>query len=154
MLSKQESSDLNKRFWGELHMRMRSHKSSNGRSISWLNYPSDVKGIYIRMLVDKRHAAVQFDMQFKDESIREIVWEQMEELKKVMELTMEIEGYWRKDIPNAEGNTINQIAWELNDVNLYNEKDHEKIYSFLQTTIVKFDLFYQEFKEILVGLVH
>lgn len=154
MFSKEQAKEWNQNFWGTFHKRMRRHKSSNGRSISWLNYPSDVKGIFVRMVVDKKHASLNYDLQFKDDSVREIVWEQLTELKVVLENTVEYPTNWIELAFTKDGLPYSRISWVLEDVNYYKEEDHEKIYAFLEERLVKFDRFYQEFKEILVNLVH
>lgn len=154
MFSKEQAKEWNQNFWGIFHKRMRRYKSSNGRSISWLNYPSDVKGIYVRMIVDKTHASLNYDLQFKDDSVREIVWEQLTELKVVLESTVDYPTNWIEVEFTKDGLPYSRISWVLDGVNYYKEEDHEKIYAFLEERLVKFDLFYQEFKEILVNLVH
>ena len=154
MLSKEERSELNTRFWTGFKKTMNSHKSSNGRVINWLNYPSDVKGIYIRMEVDTNFARLCFDIQFKDDGIRSLVWEQMGELKKVLEATMQHETFWIEHTISRENFAFSRICWELKGVSLYNNQDTEAIYSFLRSRIIEFDSFYQEFKDIIINLVH
>jgi hypothetical protein len=154
MLSKEERTELNRTFWAGFKKLMNSYKSSNGRSINWLNYPSDVKGIFIRMEVDNKAARLCFDIQFKDEGIRGIVWEQMGELKKILESTMQHESIWLQNAIAKEGFVFSRICWELNNVSIYNPDNIDAIYSFLQSRIIEFDKFYQEFKDILISLVH
>ena len=85
MISKEERKELNISFWDGFRKEMRNYKSSNGRGINWINYPSDVKDIYIRLEVEAKTARLCFDIQPKDDMIRSILWEQMTELKVVME---------------------------------------------------------------------
>ncbi len=154
MLSKEERTELNRTFWAGFKIHMNAHKSSNGRSINWLNYPSDVKGIFIRMEVDNKVARLCFDMQFKDEGIRDIVWEQMGELKKILESQMQSETNWIKNLHSTEDFVFSRICWELSDVSIFKKDNTDAIYSFLKLRIIEFDLFYQEFKDILINLVH
>lgn len=154
MLSKGERTELNRTFWTGFKKMMNSHRSSNGRSINWLNYPSDVKGIFIRMEVDNKAARLCFDIQFKDEGIRSIVWEQMGELKNILESTMQYETRWIQNVHAKEGFVFSRICWELNNVSIYDSQNIEEIYVFLKDRIIAFDIFYQEFKDILISLVH
>lgn len=133
---------------------MREHKSSNGRGINWLNYPSDVKSIFIRMQVDKKTTALNFDVQFKDPDILAIVWEQLHEMRKLMETTMEMEGQWLEHNYLNNGQQYYRIQWSIDNLNYHKLEDREEIYSFLEATLLKFDEFYQEFKEIVVNLVN
>jgi hypothetical protein len=154
MLSKEERSELNKSFWAGFKGTMNSHKSSNGRLINWLNYPSDVKGIYIRMEADSNCARLCFDMQFKDDGVRSIVWEQMGELKKILEENMQCETIWIEHSNSKENFTFSRICWEIEGVSIYKRQDAEVIYTFLKNRIIEFDFFYQEFKDIIINLVH
>ncbi len=154
MLSKEAQKEFNQDFWNTFRKRMRIHKSSNGRGINWLNYPSDVKSIFIRLEVDKKIVAVNFDVQFKDFEIIDIVWEQLHEMKKVMESTMEVEAVWNPDCYLPNGQRFYRIQWSTDKLNYYNTESHEEIYAFLEARLLKFDEFYQEFKEIVINLVH
>jgi hypothetical protein len=154
MLSKEERSALNTSFWTGFKKIMNAYKSSNGRAINWLNYPSDVKGVYIRMEVDNDCARLCFDMQFKDEGIQSLVWEQMGELKKIIESNMQHETLWIEMAHSKEGFNFSRICWELKGVSIYNEDNYHDIYQFLKRRIIEFDMFYQEFKDIIINLVH
>lgn len=153
MLTKEESTAYNKEFWTQLHTRMRGIKSSNGRSIGWLNYPTDVKNTYLRLRVDKNCAELSYEIQFKDQGIRAIFWEQLEELRKVLENEIGAGGIWEFEAYNEEQRSISKIYWRLEKVNLYKKEDHPTIYDFFEKHLVCFDIFYQEFKEILIHLV-
>jgi hypothetical protein len=154
MLSKAERSELNTVFWAGFKKTMNAYKSSNGRSINWLNYPSDVKGVYIRMEVNNESARLCFDMQFKDDGIRSLVWEQMGELKNIIESNMRHETLWIENVYAKEGFHFSRLCWEIKNVSLYHEADYDTIYNFLKSRILEFDTFYQEFKDIIINLVH
>jgi hypothetical protein len=153
MLSKQELKDKNIQFWTDFKSYMSKHRSSNGRKIHWINYPTDVKFIFLRLEVDKFGARVCFDIQAKDQSVREIVWEQMEELKKVMESSMGVDGIWISNYSTPEITSFSRIKWELDAVNYFKESDQLVIFEFLEEKLVAFDQFYQDFKDIIILLV-
>ena len=152
MLSKEQRKELNTNFYTGLKDYLKATKSSNGRRINWLNYPSDVKDIYVRILVDGNSAKLVFDIQPKNTSIRSIIWEQMLELKVVLERCMTVETVWLENETNEFGNSISRIMWKLDGVSLYNPGQTDIIYDFLKNRLIEFDLFYQEFKEILITL--
>lgn len=152
MLSKEERKERNTAFWAEFKKVMRPFKSSNGRRMNWIGYPSDVKNIYIRMEVDNLSARLCFDIQAKDEGVRAILYEQMTELKKVLESSMKTETHWIKDFQTKEGITISRVFWESEPLNFYKDEDWPKIMAFLKDRLIEFDEFYQEFKDILVAL--
>ena len=152
MLSKEQRKELNTNFYTGLKDYLKATKSSNGRRINWLNYPSDVKDIYVRILVDGNSAKLVFDIQPKNTSIRSIIWEQMLELKVVLERCMTVETVWIENETNEFGNSLSRIMWKLDGVSLYNPGQTDIIYDFLKNRLIEFDVFYQEFKEILITL--
>ena len=152
MLSKEKLKNKNIVFWEQFKKSMKNYRSVNGRQMNWINYPSDVKDIYIRMEVDAKGARLCFDIQPKDDEIRSIIWEQMTELKKIMQDTMGIEAEWNEKSHYWNGRLISRIKWEDRNLNFFNEEDIPKINDFLKDKLIRFDSFYQEFKEILINL--
>ncbi|MBI1837932.1 MAG: DUF4268 domain-containing protein [Flavobacteriia bacterium] len=133
---------------------MTKTRSSNGKKINWINYPSDVKNIYIRIEVDSNGARLCLDIQPKDNEIRALIWEQMTELKFVLENIMDYHTHWIEEYCSEQNKVISRISWEENTLNIYKLDEHFKIYEFLRERLIKFDLFYQEYKEILIALVN
>lgn len=153
MFSKEELKRINTNFWEGFKLYMKGTKSSNGKRINWLNYPTEIKFIYLRLESDNKGAKVCFDIQHKHEELRAIVYEQMTELKVVLENTLCEDTQWLGD-HYLLGKKVSRIQWEINNLNFYYEKDHIKIYEFLKKTLVKFDLFYQDYKDILIALTN
>lgn len=154
MLSKEEKKALNTLFWSGFKEFMKKTNSSNGRRMNWLNYPSDVKGIFIRLEADGKGARLCIDIQPKDDGIRTILWEQMNELKRVLESNMNSETFWLEDYNLSDTQTISRIYWETTAGSIYKNEDYETLYHFLKLRLVEFDIFYQEFKDILILLVN
>ena len=151
MLSKEERKALNTAFWEGFRKEMRKLKSANGRNINWINYPSDVKDIYIRLEADHTGARLCFDIQPKDDSIRSILWEQLTELRVVMEGKVGT-AQWNEFDRVFQGRNVSRVSWVLEDANFYKEEDRIRIKDFLRSKLVQFDAFYQEYKEILIIL--
>lgn len=131
---------------------MRKIPSSNGKGVNWVNYPSDVKDVYIRLQADTNCARLCFDIQPKDEGIRSILWEQMTELRAVMEAEMGKATSWNEFDSVFNNRNVSRIYWELSDVNYVIADDQLKMKAFLKEKLLQFDTFYQEFKEILILL--
>jgi hypothetical protein len=151
MLSKQEKNNLNSTFWTSFGDYMSKIRSSSGSRINWLNYPSGVKSIFIRLEVDPKGASLCFDIQGKDAAIRAILWEQMTELKAVMEEETG-EAEWLESYYQPGGQEVSRIRWKDSSVNLYRTADHPSIFDFLKDSLIRFDTFYQEYKEIMILL--
>lgn len=153
MLSKEARKERNLVFWASFKEVMRKRVSSSGRRINWATYPTDLKNTYLRLISDGKLTAVCYDVQFKDEGIKEIFWEQLGELKKVIESSMNHPTKWNDSFINPEGIKLMRISWELENVNFYNEKDWPIIHQFFKDRLIEFDAFYQEFKDILINLI-
>lgn len=152
MFSKEELKARKTAFWQEFKSRMQHVRSSNGRKMNWINYPSEVEYIFIRLDADNQCARFMVDIQAKDAGIRAIIWEQLQELKAVMVSEMGTEGVWIEDAHSRHIPHFSRIQWELTDVNFFNPDDHEAIYTFFADRLICFDRFYQEFKDILIHL--
>ena len=152
MLSKEERRQYNQLFWDGFKKEMRRHNTEHRRAINWLKYPTE-KHVYLRLHCDNTGAYLNFDVQFKDEGIRDIFWEQLTELKKVMENTTGDQGRWLRNQTADEGFVFDRIQWQNQDVNYYTQADWPEIYKFLKGRLLAFDCFYQEFKEVLILLL-
>jgi len=153
MLSKEEQREKNKAFWGAFNDYMKKTRSSNGRRVNWVSYPTDVSCIFLRLYADSKRAAIYLDIQPKDVGVREIIWEQLLELKVVLENSMSIETQWIDNLQLPDGRSISRLSWSLEQVNYFSSADQQKIFDFFQAHLIEFDLFYQEFKDILINLV-
>ncbi len=120
--------------------------------MNWLNYPSDVSFIHIRVDADGNGARFCFDIQAKDAGIRAIIWEQMHELKVVLEAEMG-EAAWIENCSSPAIAQFNRIIWENTELNFFNPEHRTAIFTFLEDRLVHFDAFYQDFKEVVVNLV-
>ncbi len=154
MLSKEDQKQKNKDFWDGYKQFMRGVSSSNGRRMNWINYPTDVKNLYVRLEVSHEGCSVNFDIQPKDASIREIIWEQMGELKVVLEKTMNYETFWDERYFGPTNTESSRISWRNEELNYFKDEDVPKIYEFLKARLRSFDEFYQEYKDILITLTH
>ena len=153
MLLKEERKAWNEDFWAGFKAHMRACMSSSGRRINWINYPTQVKNTYLRMICEGSSISLCYDIQFKDAGIQAIFWEQLTELKVVLENNMSIPTNWEPRFLNKEGQTIGRISWRLDGSNFYNQADWPVIYAFFKKHLKEFDVFYQEFNEILITLV-
>lgn len=153
MLSKEDRKAYHSSFWSALKKEMNKLPSQSGKRINWLNYPTKIKPIYIRLHADNNSARFSIDIQYKDEDIRLLIWEQFEELKKVLENEMG-EGTWSVLSHNAAGQEISQISWTKEGLNMYKSTDVPKIISFFKEKLLAFDRFYSTYDEVLKGLVN
>lgn len=154
MLSKEALKEKNSQFWTDFRKSMNKVTSVTGRQINWINYPTSVKDVYVRMEVDAHGVRLCFDVQPKDNGVRAIIWEQMTELKALMQTEMGIEANFNEESHYWNERLISRIKWEDNSLNYYNEEDVPKIIDFLKDKLIRFDKFYQEYKDILINLTN
>ena len=93
-----------------------------------------------------------FDIQAKDAGIRSIFWEQLHELKVVLEKEMGTDGIWLQGTKSDVVLEFDRIYWELAPIDSREVTNHQQIYSFFADRLIHFDAFYQEFKDILIHL--
>jgi hypothetical protein len=152
MLSKEELKTKKIEFWLDFKKHMSKFKSSNGKRVNWLNYPTEIKDLYFRLEVNKNYIAVNFDFQFKDKTVREVFWEQMYELKQVFELELGNEGNWIENCFSDVVSNFSRIQWKKEDLNYLKESNKQLIFEFFEQRLIAFDEFYQNFKEIFLFL--
>ena len=152
MLSKEDRKAKNEAFWDGYKKLMRKHMSSTGRRINWLHYPTEAKDLYLRLEGNAKVCAVHFDLQARDQGVMDVLWEQMGELKSVLVAEMGEEGLW---IEGLEINNVYtcRISWSTDKYNYFNEQDVPQMYAFLEERCIRFDAFYQEYKDILLSLL-
>lgn len=152
MLTKEERKERNTAFWNQFRKEMRSVKSSAGKNIDWVAYPTKVKDLYLRMEADKDGARFCIDIQPKDDGIRALLYEQMQELRRVMEDEMG-PGIWNEFHGECSGRNVSRIYWEQKGINFFNDDNLPQFKSFFSRKLIDFDQFYEEYKDILLALV-
>ncbi len=153
MFTKEERKAFNEAYWKEFRSYIRNTPNSNGSKINWLNYPTETKLLYIRLSVDSKKAEFSVDIQSKDDGIRSIIWEQLLELKVVLESEMPSEGTWIEERLNQARQPISSIIWELSNVSQFKSDDKKHIFTFFEKHLIRFDAFYQEYKDIILNLI-
>lgn len=153
MLTKEELKLYKTTFWEEFKQYMSKHRSASGRKMNWLQYSTDIKYIFLRLETDKSTVRLCFDIQFKDPDIRAIVWEQMGELKKVLSDEMGEEGTWEEHYCNETISDFSRIYWEKTDLNYLNPEKRAAIFDFFEDKLIRFDKFYDTYKDILINLI-
>ena len=149
MLTKDELREINTEFWLDFKKHMSRIKSSSGKKINWLSYPTQVKDIYLRLEVTRQFVAINFDFQYKDEATRSVFWEQMQELKKVLQESMGKDDIWMEECYSDSVPVFSRIQWKKEGLNYFNPQNQAEIFDFFQEKLVSFDIFYQNYKEIL-----
>lgn len=152
MLSKQERKAFNEAYWLNIKKALNKTPDAEGRFIQWISYPTKIKNALLRLKVDGNSACVSFDIQSNDNGVRAIIWEQLNELKRVLENETG-PALWKETHMNDSGQEISSIVWELPNVSIFQSEDDQKVIDFFREKLMAFDRFYKEFGEILIQLV-
>lgn len=147
MFSKEEYHQLKIQFWQELMERLDKKRNPFGSKVSWANYNTRVKGLFFRMEADEEGARLCIDLQFKDDGVREVFYEQFQEFQDMLNQRL-ANLQWYESYEHSNGLTITRIAAELNDVRLSRKDDWPKMHEFFIRNFTKLDAFWVEFGEV------
>lgn len=151
MLSKEEAKELRKAFWEKLFSQMEKMRNPHGSKVNWMSYNTGIKHLYFRMEADDLGARLCIDLQFPDEGIRSLYYEQFEEFKNILDDTFK-SVTWYPEFEHWNGKTIARIAIEKEECNFKNQKDWDKMHLFLKLNFAKLDEFWYEFGEVFKNL--
>lgn len=151
MFGKEEFQELKKEFWDKLGSKLNRKKNPYGTKVPWMNYRTRINGLYFRMEADEHGARLCIDLQFKDEGVREVFFEQFEEFKSMLDSKLE-NLQWQNEFEHTNGLTISRISAELHDHNLKNKDHWPEMHQFLVRNFVALDAFWVEFSEVFENL--
>jgi hypothetical protein len=146
MYTRQEVSLIKKKFWTSFGQYMRPIQGANGATINWINYKTGVRNIYFRMDADINHASIAIELTQADSLMREQNYEQLQQLKKILEKSTGEEWNWQLN-QEQDGNIISRVSKILPAVNILNENDWPAIISFLKPRIIALDNFWMVTKD-------
>lgn len=152
MFSREEAKAIRSEFWTTLGKLMPPPSQTEGRKVKWLNYKTGVKDLYFRMDADSKVARFSIDFQHRDEGIRALFYEQMEEFKSLLHAQMDEELIWDEVYIIDGRKEISRIYIEKRGLNLFMKKDWPELFAFFKPKMIALDEFWQDVKEIFKAL--
>jgi len=152
MLTPAQRKTLNTDFYTALGAMMQGDYSATGRRIKWTNYRTGVKDAYVRMEADNKGARFGLEFQHADAEIRYLFWEQLEELKALMESEMGDALVWHRDFYKIDGTPVCRVEQRLDDGNLYDKSTWPVLLVFLKENLLAFDRFWADAAEVFAAL--
>jgi hypothetical protein len=152
MLTPAQRKTLNTDFYTALGAMMQGDYSATGRRIKWTNYRTGVKNAYVRMEVDNKGARFGLEFQHADAEIRYLFWDQLEELRALMESEMGETLVWHRDFYKADGTNVCRVEQRLDDGNLYDKSTWPVLLVFLKENLLAFDRFWADAAEVFAAL--
>ena len=141
MYTLQEASLIKKKFWTSFGQYMRPITGGDGDTMNWINYKTGIRNIYFRMDADINYASIAIELTHSDPLMREQHYEQLRQVKKILEKSMGEEWDWKLK-QEHDGNILSRVSKTLPDVNILNENDWPAIISFFKPRIIALDEFW------------
>lgn len=139
-------------FFQQFTQHMSSHKIVGGGGKNWDAYKTGIKGLYFRILTQPK-VTLAIDLQFKDESIRELVYDQFCELRRLLASEWNEEPLYEKNTVYISGEPLSRISVSLDSVYFYNQEEWPEIMEWLEHKLVGLDSFWDTTGDILKDLV-
>jgi hypothetical protein len=140
--SKAEAAQLRQAFWTTFGQYMAPVPSHDGWPTNWINYKTGLKHVYFRMQADNRRASIGIELTQPDAGVRELFFEQFQELKTMLHETLGEPWRWELHATDANGLPLSRIYAEMQPVNLFNRDDWPTLISFFKPRLVALDEFW------------
>lgn len=139
-------------FFQQFTQHMSSHKIVGGGGKNWDAYKTGIKGLYFRILTQPK-VTLAIDLQFKDEAIRELVYDQFYELRRLLASEWNEEPLYEKNTVYISGEPLSRISVSFDQVYFYNQEQWPEIMEWLEHKLVGLDSFWDTTGDILKDLV-
>lgn len=146
MYTREQVSQLRQAFWTTFGQYIAPHPAAEGIKVNWLNYRTGLKHVYFRMQADTKTASISIELTHPDPDIQALFFEQFEELRSLLHLTVEEEWDWRLHTTDAEGRTVSRIYKEISGVNIFDRNDWPALISFFKPRLIALDTFWSDAK--------
>ena len=147
MFSKEDAYRIKKDFWISYGTYMKLQMNAEGTRINWINYKTDVKGVYFRTDVERKFAEVSIEISHPDPSVQLMIYEQFEEYENVLEGYLGEKWIWTKEDYDDDGKQIATIKTRLENVSIFRDTDWLQIIPFLKDRMINLDEFWCDHKE-------
>ncbi len=148
MFTKDEEKAIKGAFWGTLTQKIQKYRSVSGRRVNWFKYRTGLNEIFVRVEVDQYGCKVCIDLQFKNDGIRELFYEQFLETKTVFENTMISPVKWHPNYEHGYGTVVSRVSVENDTTNLYRQEDWPEMHEFIITHLRRVDEYWDDFGEL------
>lgn len=148
MYGKEEAKQLKKEFWTSFGIYMKKYNHVYGRKINWVNYKTKIKDVYFRLNADKTKATFAIEIQHKDEGIRNLFFDQFEELKGVLNDSFENPLTWERETLNDFKIPVSKIGCVYAGINVFDKNTWRDAFHFMEKNIINAHEFWNDFNEI------
>jgi len=142
MFRREEKKQLNTLFFQRFTKHMGSHKSIGGGGNKWEAYKTGVKGIHFRMLTVP-NVALAIDLQFKDDEIRHLLFDQFEELGRLLANEWGETPNFERNTTYTSGESISRISIKLDNAYFFDQAQWLQIINWYEEKWLGLDRFWE-----------
>ncbi|MDO6803740.1 DUF4268 domain-containing protein [Wenyingzhuangia sp. 1_MG-2023] len=139
MFSREEAASIRKEFW-----------VSYGKSFprKWVLYNTKIKDFSFKFVAERKMAAVVLDIETSDVDQRELLFDQLISLKKILETEYLPNVIFDKDYYLENGKHISRVYVLFDEkFSIYNKATWSNCYAFFNETMHQFELFWYEYQD-------
>lgn len=122
-----------------------------GTKTNWINYKTGVKDLYLKMDATGKTTRIGIEITHKDQGLRDLFYEQLQEFKLLIEQAMNEEWIWDQNMFNESGKSISRIYIEIHG-NIFVKDEWGEMFSFLKKRLIAFDDFWSDAKDVFKAL--
>jgi hypothetical protein len=139
MFSKEEAAQIRKDFW-----------IAFGKSFprKWIKYNTQIKGFSFKFVAERKQAMVVLDIEHPDQINNELLFEQLQSLKSILEQEYLSEAIFDDTYELESGKIIHRIYVSLpKKFSIYNKDSWRDCFEFFVENMEQFELFFYEYKD-------
>lgn len=139
MFSKEEAAQIRKDFW-----------IAFGKSFprKWLKYNTQIKGFSFKFVAERKQAMVVLDIEHPDEINNELLFEQLQSLKTILENEFLPAIIFDDGYLLESGKIIHRVYVEYpNKFSIYNKDSWRDCFEFFVENMHQFELFFYEYED-------
>lgn len=149
MYSKAESKEIRLEFWNRFEKYAAVRRKQKGKPAKFMMNRTGIKQLKLKFHFDENSASVGFDIETRNIDKRIELFGKLEELKSLLEKTLENKMIWELEYILRTGKSISRIAVVKEDVNIYNKDTWPEVFPFFYKNMMKLEFFFEEYREIL-----
>jgi hypothetical protein len=147
MYSKEEVARLKQEFWTTFGQYMALETSSAGLRVNWINYKTGIKHLYFKMEANGKVARIAIEMSHPDLGIQELIFEQFQGFKKMLNGYLAEEWIWELHTIDDYGKVITRISTVVYGLSIFNKEDWPALISFLKPRLLALDNFWNDVQD-------
>ena len=147
MYKREEVKRLKEEFWTTFGQYMSVVLSADFERVNWVNYKTGVKHLYFRMDVTNKSAYISIEITHPDEGMRQLMFAQFVELKKIVADIVQEEWEWDELYYDAYDRPIARIGLNIEKVSVFNKDNWPTLISFFKPRMIALDEYWSLVKD-------